>query len=60
MTHYVCTGNCGGEASKPGVCQAEGCSREDQPLEQCECEDGLHPGVEMQTEEEIDDTSEEE
>ncbi len=45
MTHYVCGGNCGGEGSRPGVCQAEGCSHEDQPLVECNCEDGIHRDV---------------
>lgn len=45
MNHYVCTGNCGGEAEKPGVCQVEGCTKADQPLELCTCEDGIHEDV---------------
>lgn len=42
MTHYVCTGGCGGEADEPKVCQAEFCPKEGQPLVPCSCEDGLH------------------
>ncbi len=40
--HYVCTGGCGGEADRPGTCQAEDCSKEGQPMVPCACEDGLH------------------
>ena len=47
MNHFVCTGDCGGESEKPGVCQATGCTKEDQPLEECTCEDGLHEDVVM-------------
>ena len=43
--HYVCTGGCGGESDKPGVCQASGCRKEGQPLTPCECEDGTHESV---------------
>ena len=42
MSHYVCTGECGGESDKPGVCQAEDCSKKGQPLVECDCEDGEH------------------
>jgi hypothetical protein len=42
MAHYVCTGGCGGESDKPGVCQAEDCPKEGQPLVECNCEDGIH------------------
>ena len=45
MTHYVCTGTCGGESDKPGLCQAEGCTKEEQPLEECNCDDGLHKEI---------------
>jgi len=45
MAHYICTGGCGGESDSPGVCEAEDCSKHGQPLEPCECEDGLHEGM---------------
>lgn len=45
MIHYVCPGECGGEADSPGVCQAEDCSRESKPLAACNCEDGEHDPV---------------
>lgn len=40
--HYVCDGNCGGVSDVPGVCQTPSCPRYDQPLRECECEDGKH------------------
>lgn len=42
MKHFICTGSCEGEASNPGVCQAEDCKKEGEPLIECDCEDGLH------------------
>ena len=45
MTHYVCTGSCQGEAQSPGVCEAEFCSKEGQPLVSCGCDDGSHAGA---------------
>ena len=45
MTHYVCTGDCGGESEKPKVCETEGCSKEGQQLSECDCADGIHKGV---------------
>lgn len=42
MKHYVCPGDCGGEAKKPGVCKADGCTHEGEALVACECEDGSH------------------
>ena len=42
MTHYVCTGTCGGVSDTPGVCQTEDCPKKGQPLASCECEDGEH------------------
>lgn len=43
--HYICTGGCGGVSDKPGVCQAEGCSRHEHPLTSCDCTDGRHKEV---------------
>lgn len=45
MTHYVCTGECGGVSEQPGTCQAESCSRYHQPLIECNCIDGQHEEV---------------
>ncbi|MEK7181219.1 MAG: hypothetical protein AAB738_02715 [Patescibacteria group bacterium] len=45
MTHYVCTGDCHGESPRPGTCQAKDCGKFGEPLEPCECEDGLHMEV---------------
>ncbi len=51
MKHYICTGGCDGESSKPGVCQAEGCTKEGEPLLECNCEDGAHEQTEKEEEE---------
>lgn len=52
-THYVCTGECGGVAVEPGVCQAdaEECSHSGEDLEPCDCTDGLHREVLASSEE---------
>ena len=42
MNHYVCTGGCDGQSSTPGICQAEGCKKEGEPLVECSCTDGMH------------------
>ena len=42
MTHYICTGGCEGQSSTPGVCQAEDCKKEGEPLLPCDCADGTH------------------
>ncbi|OGD32615.1 hypothetical protein A3C91_01995 [Candidatus Azambacteria bacterium RIFCSPHIGHO2_02_FULL_52_12] len=45
MTHYICTGGCGGVSDKPGVCQDENCPKHGMPLDQCGCTDGSHNGA---------------
>jgi hypothetical protein len=42
MKHFICTGGCGGESAAAGVCQAEGCKKEGEPLLSCECTDSIH------------------
>lgn len=42
MTHYVCTGGCGGTSDTPGTCQTKDCLKYHQPLTACNCEDGAH------------------
>ena len=42
MTHYICTGGCGGVSDRPGVCDIEDCSKNGQELMPCGCEDGNH------------------
>jgi hypothetical protein len=49
MEHYICTGDCAGEAPKPGVCETEGCSKEGSQLTECTCDDGLHVGAKAVT-----------
>lgn len=45
MTHYICTGTCGGVSETPGVCQAVLCPLHGKPLVPCDCTDGKHYGV---------------
>lgn len=42
MTHYVCTGGCGGVSDKPGVCQAKTCPLHQHQLVECNCTDNKH------------------
>jgi hypothetical protein len=42
MTHYVCTGECGGVTEHPQNCATESCSRFNEPLVACNCTDGKH------------------
>lgn len=58
MAHYICTGSCEGVSDRPGVCKTEGCIKEGQPLESCECTDGEHNG--LSEIEEIEEEQEEE
>lgn len=58
MPHYICTGGCGGVSDTPGVCKTEGCSKEGESLELCDCTDGEHNG--LSEIEEIEEEQEEE
>jgi len=42
MSHYICTGGCGGVSDTPGACRAEDCPKHGKPLEKCEAEDCAH------------------
>lgn len=42
MEHYVCTGSCGGVSDEEGVCTNEGCDKQYELLEPCDCTDGKH------------------
>lgn len=42
MTHYVCTGTCGGTLAEMGVCEAEGCPAQWEMMTECRCTDGQH------------------
>ncbi|OGZ07084.1 MAG: hypothetical protein A3C93_01660 [Candidatus Lloydbacteria bacterium RIFCSPHIGHO2_02_FULL_54_17] len=44
MTHYICTGGCGGVSEKEGTCQAITCPKHGVPLTACDCADGKHEG----------------
>lgn len=50
MNHYICTGGCDGQSSVEGVCQAEDCKKEGEPLVPCSCEDDKHDGAEKEPE----------
>jgi len=52
MKHFICTGGCEGESSIPGVCQAEECKKEGEPLIACNCENSLHEEAEDKQKEE--------
>ncbi len=46
MSHYVCTGGCGGVSDDPqGTCQAGECPDHGQPLKECNCVDSNHAEV---------------
>ena len=51
MKHYICTGGCGGESAAAGVCQAEACKKEGEPLLVCDCPDSTHAGIAKKNEE---------
>jgi hypothetical protein len=53
MTHYVCSGDCGGESETPKLCDAADCTKEGEPLTACNCSDGLHVGIVNDADEEI-------
>ncbi len=42
MTHYVCSGECGGVAQEPKSCGAEVCSKKGEPLTPCDCDNPGH------------------
>lgn len=44
MSHYICTGGCGGVSEEAGVCQSEGCVKNSQPMTECNCSDSMHEG----------------
>ena len=42
MTHYVCTGGCGGVSEDPGTCNNKSCMKYHNFLSVCHCTDGRH------------------
>lgn len=46
MTHYICTGSCGGVLPEVGFCEAEQCTAQWEMMATCECTDGLHGAAE--------------
>ena len=55
MTHYICTGGCGGVAEEPGMCKAEECPFYAEELQECHCEDGTHEKREEEPAEEAEE-----
>ena len=45
MSHYVCTGSCGGVSDTPGTCQAADCPKHEHPLAESNCTDGQHAEI---------------
>ena len=52
MTHYICTGGCGGVSEVAKTCGAETCPKHGVPLTPCDCADGEHGGKKDQDAEE--------
>lgn len=50
MKHYVCKGGCGSTLDEIGACETEGCAKQWELMEECDCADGKH-GVETVEEE---------
>ena len=42
MVHYICEGECKGVSDTPGTCQAQECSKHEEPLKECNCDDNQH------------------
>ena len=42
MSHFICTGGCGGSSETPGMCKAEECPFYAEEMQECNCEDGAH------------------
>lgn len=42
MTHFICTGGCGGISDQAGTCQVRDCMKYHAPLTACHCEDEKH------------------
>src|SRR3989338_1652229 len=42
MTHYICTGDCGGVSPAPKSCDSPVCSNSGKPLIACDCTDQKH------------------
>jgi protein PhnA len=42
MGHFICTGSCGTVYEEEGICMSDGCDKQYELLEFCECTDGKH------------------
>ena len=42
MAHFICKGGCGGVLEEMGICEADGCSKQWEMMEECNCVDGKH------------------
>jgi len=50
MTHYICKGGCGGVLPEIGACETDGCSKQWEMMEECNCTDGKHGKAEDKAE----------
>jgi len=42
MKHYICTGSCHSLSDEENICTSDGCNKQYELLETCNCEDGKH------------------
>ena len=42
MKHYICHGSCHNMSEEEGICMTEGCDKQFELLESCDCTDGKH------------------
>jgi len=42
MKHYICKGTCGGSSEEICACETDGCTRQWELMEECDCTDGNH------------------
>jgi hypothetical protein len=45
MSHFVCTGECGGVSESPKSCEGENCTKKGNPMVECNCGSDDHGQV---------------
>jgi hypothetical protein len=45
MKHYICLGECKGHSIQKCSCSNKQCSKKDQPLIECNCQDSKHKTI---------------